>query len=78
MGLRNVMRHLKRWVTGGGSRVHAMHDKLMAETEAVSQEAKALKHQLKCIGRDDDAFDMLIADMKRVHKARRNVKPDIS
>lgn len=58
------METVRGWIYGNRTaRVDALYERASAETEAVSQEAKALRNDCRRLQNNPDAFDALIRDM---------------
>jgi hypothetical protein len=62
--LEAILHTIRGWFNGTASaRVDALYERATAETEAVSQEAKALRNDCRRLTNNPDAFDALIRDM---------------
>lgn len=72
MGIRAMLGNVQRWFTGNNHKLVRLHEDVISESEAVSQEAKALSNQLRYVAKDDDMWDIILADMKAVRKARKH------
>lgn len=69
--MERAMGSFRRWLIGAApKRVDDLYDRADAESEAVSQEAKALRRDIARACHSSDVFDEMIRDMRRAHAAR--------